>query len=131
MKIKIDKADRAFSLYIRELANWKCQRCGGKFDRDEANSLQASHYFGRGNEATRFDPRNVVALCYACHVRWGSTEREEYRDWMIKQLGENGFKVLRVLAAGTKKKDRGWEYIRWKEAYVQLCKSKNLIPKKI
>ena len=49
MNLKLDKADRIFSLYIRELANNICVRCGGII------GLQASHYFGRAKEGTRFD----------------------------------------------------------------------------
>ena len=130
MKIRIDRADAIFSLYIRERDNWKCQRCGKIYDRDEANCLQNSHYFGRGNENTRFDPENCDSLCFGCHQYWGSENREDYREFKIKQLGENGFKLLLVRANTYKKKDRKMSFIIWSEAYNQLCQEKNITPKK-
>jgi len=125
MGIKIDKADRIFSLYVRELADNKCVRCGG------ISGLQASHFFGRANESTRFDPENVDCLCYGCHQYWGSTDREDYRAYKIKQLGENGFKLLVVRFNTYCKKDRKLAYIVWKKAYEDLCSEKRILPKKI
>ena len=44
MKIKIDPADKYFSLYIRERDNNKCRKCGG------TSGLQCSHFQGRRKE---------------------------------------------------------------------------------
>ncbi len=126
MRIKIDRADRYFSLYVRELADNTCERCG-----NQGESLQNSHYFGRANEATRFEPNNCMCLCYACHVRWGSTDREDYREAMIKKLGEKGYKNLVIQSNSYKKKDRKMESIKWREAYKALCKEKGVTPKKL
>lgn len=125
MNIKIDRADKWFSLYVRELADWKCERCG-----NPGETLQNSHYFGRGNESTRFAPENCACLCYACHVRWGSTDREGYRDYMVKRLNNDGFRNLVVLANSYKKKDRKLEALKWKAAYHDLCKRKKVTPRK-
>lgn len=126
MRIKIDKADRAFSLYVRELADWKCEACG-----NPGESLQNSHYFGRANEATRFDPENCMCFCYACHVRYGSTNREGYRDLMIRKLGEAGFKRLVARSNATGKKDRKLAYLTAKTAYLDLCKRKRIKPRMV
>jgi len=125
MGLKIDKADRIFSLYVRELADNICVRCNG------ITGLQASHYFGRAKEGTRFDPENIDCLCYGCHQYWGSTDREAYREYKIKQLGEDGFKRLQARAYGYCKKDRKMAYIIWKKAYEDLCFRKGVQPKKI
>lgn len=124
--IKIDKADKAFSLYVRESQDWTCQRCGSK-----GETLANSHYFGRSNEATRFAPENCDVLCYGCHQFWGSTDREAYREFKIKQLGENGFKKLIILANSYKKKDRRMSAMVWTQAYYDLCKKKGRTPKRI
>lgn len=124
-RIKIDTADRWFSRYVRELADNKCERCG-----NESESLQNSHYFGRGNEATRFDPDNCSAVCYGCHVMWGSTDREAYRVAMIRKLGENRYKALIARSNSYKKKDRRLEAIKWRAAYNDLCKQKGIKPRK-
>lgn len=125
-KIKIDKADRAFSLYIRERADWKCERCG-----NESESLQCSHYFSRGKESTRFDPNNANALCYGCHQYFGSADKEGYRQFKIKELGEAGFKRLILQWNTYQKKDRKLSYLVWKKEYQNLCIKKHTIPRKI
>ncbi len=66
---------------------------------------QASHYFGRGRESTRIDPDNVDTLCMGCHRIWGSDDREGYRQFKIRQLGQQGFDELQLRANQTKKKD--------------------------
>lgn len=111
MKIVIDKADALFSKYIR-LRDKRCVRCGRPGDGKEGiNSLQNSHYFGRRSESTRFDPENCDALCMGCHQRWGSEDKEAYRDFKIKQLGEDGFKKLRMRSEMYCKKDRKLAYL--------------------
>ena len=106
MKIKLDPADIAFSKYIR-VRDGRCVRCKkpgtGKYGID---GLQNSHYFGRIRESTRFDPENCDALCFGCHQEWGSNDREAYREFKIKQLGENGYKTLQFRSNTLKKKDR-------------------------
>ena len=107
--VKIDKADEMFSIFIRVRDKW-CQRCKrfGGYDANgrQITGLQNSHYFGRGRESTRFDPQNCDALCAACHLIWGSNDKEGYREFKIKQIGMKAFKALRIRAALTGRKDR-------------------------
>ena len=109
MKIKLCPADIVFSQYIR-LRDKRCVRCGKpvKFNAEGLPiSHEASHYFGRGNESTRFDPENVDTLCkLSCHEIWSSKDREEYRKFKIKQLGEIEFNALILRSHLTQKKDR-------------------------
>lgn len=125
MKIVIDKADAIFSKYIR-LRDGKCMRCQrrGYPDKDglPIGSLQNSHYFGRAKESTRFEPSNCDALCYGCHEYWGSTHREDYRQFKIRQLGERGFQLLTLQANSYQKKDRKMSYIIAKKLFESLCK---------
>lgn len=113
MRVKLDKADTMFSKYIRK-RDGKCVRCGG------TSSLQNSHYYGRGKESTRFDPENCDTLCFGCHQYWGSTDREEYREFKIKQLGEKKYEALKVRARTLCKKDRNASYLFAKELYDSL-----------
>ena len=111
-RIKLDKADIAFSLYIRTKANWRCEFCHRDFS-DKKDRLQCSHYFGRGKEATRFDPANVNAFCLICHSRLGHGEdRDLYKAFKIKQLGQEGFDKLLLKANSYHKKDRALELIK-------------------
>jgi hypothetical protein len=127
--MKIDPADKWFSLYIRERDNWQCQRCGRKYDRDEPNQLQNSHFFGRVNWTTRFSDTNCISLCYGCHKYYDETNREEYRDFKIRQLGEKGFQKLKLSAGMTGHKDWKLARIITKKLYYDICKKKGLQPK--
>lgn len=116
MKIKVDKADKVFSQYIR-LRDGKCCRCGSWVEKNDKGlpvSHQASHYFGRGREGTRFDPMNVDCLCWGCHQFWGSDNREDYRRFKIKQLGEKELKAMELRSNLYYKKDRNMEWLRAK-----------------
>ena len=123
MKIRLDKADKAFSLYIR-LRDGKCVRCGRRGEEDKDGNpiigLQCSHYFGRANENTRFNEANCDSLCFGCHEFWGSRNHEDYRKFKIKQLGEKGFDDLVIQAYLHKKKDRKLSYVIAKELLKKI-----------
>jgi hypothetical protein len=105
-KAKRDKADEAFSLYIRTRDGWRCARCKRYFGENHG-LLDCSHYWGRVKEGTRFDPDNCDALCKGCHEIWGHGDvRYLYEEFKKKQLGEAGFKALMVRAHSYCKKDR-------------------------
>jgi 5-methylcytosine-specific restriction endonuclease McrA len=116
-RIKIDPADKAFSLYIR-LRDKRCLRCGkfGEEDREGRRvvGLDCSHYFGRWMEGTRFDEENCVAACRGCHAQW-EKDKDEYRRFMINRLGEARFNLLEWRARGYCKKDRAMALIKAKE----------------
>lgn len=117
MKISLDKADTVMSQYVR-LRDKRCMRCSSPVEFNSKGlpiSHQASHYFGRGRENTRFDPRNLDCLCFFCHRFWGSDNREDYRAFKIKQLGQKGFDELCVRAETYMKKDRALMLMAVKE----------------
>jgi len=93
-RIKISPADREFSIYIRTRDKWKCRRCG----KYQEGGLQCSHFWGRGNKGTRFEPDNCDALCYGCHSLWESNKQGANRDFKLKQLGEARYKSLEIQA---------------------------------
>lgn len=106
-KIKIRSADKKFSNFIRSRDDWKCQvpTCQKDY-RNNPAGLHCSHYFGRGRENTRFDPENCIALCFYHHQRWGhGDERDSYTEYMVKRLGEQSFKKLKIRAYQYRKKD--------------------------
>ena len=105
MRVKIRKTDILFSKYIRSRDNWTCNRCKHKHEVG-SRGLHNSHYWSRGKESVRFEEDNCIALCFACHRLWGhGDEREQYREFMIKKLGEEGFKGLMMQANTFKKRD--------------------------
>ena len=119
-KIKIDKVDKTFALYVKGKAHWKCEYCGKDFS-DNHQGLQVSHYFGRASENTRYDPENCNAFCvYHHHWLGHGNGREEYRDFKIKQLGEKGFNLLRWRSNQYRKKDRKLEFLIAKKLLEEL-----------
>lgn len=108
--MKLDKADTAFSIYIRTRDKWTCQNCGGRYAPGD-RGIHCSHYFGRTRESTRFDQINCDALCFHCHEHFDKESPEDHREWKIKRIGEKEFKKLRMRADGYVKKDRKMAYL--------------------
>ena len=124
-KIRLDKSDAEFSKYIR-LRDGACVRCGKRgtntVDGLPIKGLQCSHYLSRGRENTRFDPENCDALCAGCHQHWGSADKEGYRDFKLKQLGQEKFNLLLVRGRLYCKRDRKMALIRAKVLLEELKK---------
>lgn len=92
------KVQGIFNRMVRERAEWKCIRCGRDCT-ERKGLLHASHFWGVGFTATRFDFDNVDALCYPCHygqlgTGWEYMKHADYRDYMLKKLGEDGYAAL-------------------------------------
>lgn len=102
--IKIDAADKFFSLFVRYRDNWQCQRCFTKYE-PPTNALHCSHFFGRARESTRFDPLNASAHCHGCHSFFTSSP-EDHRAWKLKQIGQAEYDRLTIRANTRQKKDR-------------------------
>ena len=107
-KIKIDIADKEFSIFIR-LRDGMCVRC---FKPGEADAkgrmivgLDNSHFWGRGKESTRFDPLNCDALCRKCHEYFGGNPGD-YAAWKENRLGSQEYKKLMVRAMTYQQRDR-------------------------
>lgn len=102
--VRVDLADKYFSLYIRYRDDWTCQRCFTKYE-PVTNALHNSHFWGRARESTRFDPLNCSANCHGCHA-YLTASPEEHRAWKLKQLGQREYDLLMLRAHTTVKKDR-------------------------
>lgn len=103
------KADQAFSRYIRDRDHVCIFRLSSaardKRYKDCTNkATQASHYWGRANSATRYDPDNVDGICGGCHMRHEGNKHDLYRDIKLYQLGEGGYKELEQRARSIKKR---------------------------
>ncbi len=88
MHIKIDQRDSLFSKLIRA-RDGRCVFCG----RVEGK-LECSHFWGRGNKRTRFDPLNCDTLCFQCHSKNEGNKQGFYRTWKMKQLGLTEYDAL-------------------------------------
>lgn len=101
-QIKLRKTDKLFTKIVRITFKYTCQRCGRVYREGESlQNLGVSHYWNRNRESTRFLLDNVTLLCsMPCHHLWGGEERDLYKEYMIKRLGQAGCDQL-MLAANT------------------------------
>lgn len=83
----VRETDSKFSKFIIN-RDKKCMNCGS------TQMLTCSHFHGRANYATRFEPTNCVTFCITCHDIFESKKSGAYMDWMIDWLGEDQFMVL-------------------------------------
>lgn len=62
---KLDKASRTL---CKERAGWQCEVCAtGEYGVFNANVLHAHHIIRSTRFALRFEPRNLVCLCWSHH----------------------------------------------------------------
>ncbi len=93
------KADTIFSIWIRQRDPFCFFNCGRK-------SIQNSHFWGRGNSATRYDPFNCDGVCGGCHMKHEGSKQGIYRDLKIKQLGLKRYRDLEKRGRSIMKRDR-------------------------
>ena len=115
-KVKITYEDKLVSEYVRKRAIKNaggCERClTPKFDKvkDDGSifpawmQLQCCHFHSRRILSTRYDPDNLVGLCFACH-QYFHGHPEEYREFFIARLGEVGYERLKMRCLGVKNTD--------------------------
>lgn len=115
MKVKIDRADKVFSQYIRT-RDKQCKRCGSKVEfnsKGEPISHQNSHFMGRGKESTRFNEYNCDTLCMGCHLYFTAHPADHYA-WQVQQKGQDKVNQIVLLSHQYKKKNRDADYEYWK-----------------
>jgi 5-methylcytosine-specific restriction endonuclease McrA len=87
------KLDVAFSKFIRN-RDGHCMRCG-RTD----GGLQCAHIAGRRSLAGRWNKKNAITLCYACHLRWSHQNPLEFSEWLkatLPEFYEEGRRVIRT-----------------------------------
>ena len=92
MKLRRDKLDIAFSLYIRTRDGFRCRFC-----KRTGGIMDCAHIFSRRHAGTRYDPENAVCLCRGCHMRF-TTEPMEFSDWVRSWMGPKRHLILRCKA---------------------------------
>jgi hypothetical protein len=96
----MEKADRAFSLFIRtrdaqpyQGRAFRCISCNRILTIDQAD---CGHYSNRANMSLRFSEMNCHAQCRYCN-RFREGNMQDYRKGLIQKIGEQ--KVLLLEAA--------------------------------
>jgi hypothetical protein len=70
--------DKLWAKVVKARAGWRCERCG--VSPESARGFQAHHLDGRNNHRLRFDLRNGIASCAACH-RWAHDHPLSFAKW--------------------------------------------------
>lgn len=115
--VRIDLADKYFSLFIRYRDNWTCQRCFKKYEVG-SQGLHCSHFWGRARESTRFDPLNANAHCHGCHSFF-TANPELHRQWKLSRVGQSEYDKLMIRAETRQKKDRKLMAIVYEKLYLE------------
>ena len=87
-KLTMKDLDKIWSKLIHEKYYNKCAICG-------ATPCQAHHIFSRTYRSTRWDLDNGIALCYRHHFHFAHSKFEEFRDWVIQEIGEELYNKIK------------------------------------
>ena len=85
----IQKADKAFSLYIRA-RDPRCVTCGSE-------TTDCSHLFRRTHHSTRWNPANAFGQCRRCHFKHHNQSESYLHDFARHHLGARKYESLRQL----------------------------------
>lgn len=102
------KLDAIFSKYIR----WKhakdgictCFTCGKQL---EVKRIQNGHFIPRNILITRFDENNCRPQCVGCNM-FGNGKFLDFRENLVKELGEDKVKEMEASRFKTMKVDNQW-----------------------
>ena len=88
--------DKLASEVTYQRAGFQCEKCGKP-------AKSAHHVFSRRYIVTRWNPDNLLNLCYSCHFHFFHSRVEEARDWLIRRMGEAKYQKLKIQALGRHK----------------------------
>lgn len=99
----VKELDAMISALVLKRANYTCVRCGKHYSPNKNGKyigLTCSHYWDRQYKSVRFELDNLDALCWMpCHKqKWEHDKQGEYRDYMLRKLGNEGYDRLEVKA---------------------------------
>ena len=92
-EVKILAADTWFGRCVKERVGWTCEKCGKVYNIPDTQGLHCSHFIGRGNYATRFEPLNAFAHCYGCHSYFEQNPHI-FTAWVKDKLGLDLYDIL-------------------------------------
>lgn len=95
----IRENDKIISLIVRKRDNYKCCKCG-----KPANAVH--HIFSRRYFSIRWDPMNLITLCFPHHFYYAHSRPTEFHHWVKKEMGEKAYNLLEIKSR-SKKPDYG------------------------
>ena len=121
--IKRTPADKYFSDYVRELADYVCERCGDEYERGSIPGIELSHFWSRSNKSVRWDLENAAALCRNCH-QYFTDHQVEHSEWFLDRLGNDAVKALERRARTPAKIDEKEVAAKYKQMLTDLKDSR-------
>lgn len=98
-KSLVQKADKAFSLYIRQKYNNTCVTCGSK------KNPTCSHLISRTKRSVRWHVMNAVTQCAPCNFKH-EYYPEALTQWWINENGLSAYNILIIRSNQVKKHTR-------------------------
>jgi hypothetical protein len=86
----VEKADKAFSLFIRTRDHFRCYTCGAT---NATHVIQCGHLITRSKYAVRWDERNGRAQCAGCN-QLHEYQPERYTQKWIDENGQAAYDKL-------------------------------------
>src|SRR5215469_6982076 len=72
----VEKVDKLIGNQVKERDHWKCVRCGSD------KQLNAAHVLPKGaHPRLRFEPENIITLCFSCHIVFWHRNPLEAKEW--------------------------------------------------
>ncbi len=101
MKIRINKADRLWSLEVRK-RDGKCRSCG----KAPPYRLEAHHILPRARSSTRYLLANGITLCSHCHVLGDRSAHRIGKEFCTQIIGLKEYKRLEKLSLQYKSREQ-------------------------
>lgn len=87
--------------------DFRCQRCHAAGKRGPGGQLHVAHVMPKGQyPAMRHELKNVMLMCYRCHMHWWHKNPAEAMLWLENLKGEQFVNWLRMTAHTRKKVDK-------------------------
>ena len=108
--MKISKEEKkelnGFIHRILELKYGKCLRC-------KKPHFQASHIYPKGSyRKMEFDSKNIIPLCFFCHLYWWHKHPIEAHEWIKTALKPGQLRYLKLRSYATGKGSRDYIVLR-------------------
>lgn len=80
------KLDRLCAQIVKERDGWKCQHCGRVV---EGVNAHCAHIMPRSSgNSLRWDLRNMLCLCFHCHINWAHKNPTDFTRWLEAKYPE-------------------------------------------
>ena len=87
-KAEVKRLDALWSKAVIERDGRRCRYC-------KQSGNQPHHIFSRRHRSTRWDVDNGITLCWHHHFHLAHGEPEMFREFLLKEIGEEMFEALK------------------------------------